>query len=114
MVKYLLIFLVGLLCLSGCKSQESPSVDAKSNNISVYNGVIAEYLYNQNLPDMESVESWQNIYGPGLIITTQHYKIYTTLMDRFLLSTIPAFIESAHKVYNSQLPEPVLSSSKFT
>ena len=115
MVKYsFLIFLGVTLCLTGCKTQDSSPIDPRSNNISVYNGVIAEYLYNQRLPDLGSIDSWQNNYGPGLKISTQHYEIYTTLMDRFLLSTIPGFLESAYKVYNLQLPEPVVSKNKFT
>jgi len=114
-VKYsFLIFLAVMICLSGCKTPESPPVDMRSDNIDVYNGIIAEYLYSQHLPDLKSIESWKNVYGPGLKISTPHYEIYTTFMDRFLLSTIPGFLESAYKVYNSQLPESVISSNKFT
>ncbi|MBN2590160.1 MAG: hypothetical protein JXA96_09885 [Sedimentisphaerales bacterium] len=114
-VKYtFFIFLTFIVCLTGCKSQETPSNNDSSDNIAIYNSIIAEYLQKQSLPDLESVEPWQNENGPGLKISTPHYEVFTTLMDRFLLSTIPAFIESAYNVYNNQLPEPVISSTKFT
>ena len=118
-----LLFLVCAVCLTGCKSsndlvqsemEKNTQTDARSENIAIYDNLIANYIIKQNLPDLESVEPWQNIYGPGLVLKTAHYEIYSTLMDRFLLSRIPAFIESAYRVYNNQLPEPVSTSSKFT
>jgi hypothetical protein len=114
-VKYSFILLLAcIVCLTGCKSQEPPTSNSSSDNINSYNSIIAEYIYKQRLPDLESIEPWHNVYGPGLKINTQHYEVFTTLMDRFLLSMIPPFVESAYKVYNNQLPEPVVSSKKFT
>ena len=113
-MKYtLLLFIACVACLTGCKTQETPPIVTSTDNIQVYNNIITDYLQQQNLPDIQSIEPWENDYGPGLIISTAHYDIYTTFMDRFLLSTIPAFIESAYNVYNKQLPEPVKSSVKF-
>ncbi len=109
-----LFFLIFIVSLAGCKSHETTPNNESSNNISIYNSVIADYLLKQDLPDLESVEFWENVYGPGLKISTPHYEVFTTLMDRYLLSTMPAFLESAYNVYNSQLPEPVTSSTKFT
>lgn len=109
-----LTFLICIVCLAGCKSQQTLSNDSSTNNIAAYNSIITKYLIDQQLPDLESIEPWQNVYGPGLKITTPHYEIFTTLMDRFMLSTIPAFIESAYNVYNKQIPEPVTNSTKFT
>ncbi len=115
MVKYIFItFLTCIVCLTGCKSQQTPSNKDNPDNITIYNSIIADYLLKQNIPDLKSVEQWQNVYGPGLKITTPHYEVFTTLMDRYMLGTIPAFLESAYTVYNKQLPEPVISSTKFT
>ncbi|MBN1972874.1 MAG: hypothetical protein JW787_04500 [Sedimentisphaerales bacterium] len=114
-MKYsIILFLSGILCLIGCKSVESTDGDARSKNIAAYNNIFADYMYKQNLPDLESVQRWQNIYGPGLKITTAHYEIFSTLMDRYMLCRIPEFMESAYHVYNSQLPEKVETSVKFT
>lgn len=114
-MKYsLILYLTCAVFLCGCKSQTARQEDARSKNIGVYNDIIADFLRKQNLPDVESAKPWENIYGPGLIIKTTHYEIFSTLMDRYLLSRIPAFIESAYKVYENQLPEPVTTSTKFT
>ena len=128
-VKYSAIIVFSfIVCFSGCESEKmhefssgtslegtaTPQVDARSRNIAVYNDIIAKYIRNQNLPDLESIEPWQNVYGPGLKLTTAHYEIFATLMDRFILSRIPAFIESAYRVYSSQVPQITGTSSKLT
>jgi len=71
------------------------------------------YLHDQNLPELESVEVWENEYGPGLKLTTAHYEIFTTLIEPLMLRRIPGFVESAYRAYNRQLPEPVETESKF-
>ena len=113
-VKYsLLSCLACIVCLTGCKSQDSLNNSTKSDNIAAYSNIISEYIQKERLPDLESIEPWQNIYGPGVKISTRHYEVYATLMDRFLLSMIPAFLESAYNVYSNQIPEPVGNSTKF-
>lgn len=127
-VKYSAIFfLVLTFFLAGCESDKDRSLpagagttdalsqtDARSKNIGIYNDIIAKYIKNQNLPDLESIETWQNVYGPGLKLVTPHYEIFATMMDRFILSRIPAFMESAYQVYSSQVPEMVSTSSRLT
>jgi len=75
---------------------------------------MVEYLQRQNLPAVKSIEVWHNEYGDGLIITTQHYQIYTTLLDSLMLRELPGFMESCYRGYNSQLPEPIETRTKFT
>jgi len=75
---------------------------------------MVEYLQRQNLPAVKSIEVWHNEYGDGLIITTQHYQIYTTLLDSLMLRELPGFVESCYRGYNSQLPEPIETRTKFT
>jgi hypothetical protein len=102
------------ICLAGCQSDKKTEKDKSSKNIGIYSDVIANYIRNQHLSDLESIDTWKNIYGPGLKLTTPHYEIYSTLMDRYILSRIPAFMESSYKVYNSQIPEPVGTISRLT
>lgn len=100
----LLIFL-----LSSCgQPDQAPSV----LRIDTTEGMI-EYLQGKNLPALWSVESWDNGYGPGLRITTEHYEIYTTLLEPLMLCELPAFMESAWGGYNNQLPEPVATAVRF-
>jgi hypothetical protein len=73
---------------------------------------MAEYLQQEQLPAVKSVQIWQSEYGDGLIITTEHYKIYTTLLDSLMLCELPGFVESAYRGYNSQLPEPIETTTE--
>jgi hypothetical protein len=73
---------------------------------------MAEYLQQEQLPAVKSVQIWQSEYGDGLIITTEHYRIYTTLLDSLMLCELPGFMESAYRGYNSQLPEPIETMTK--
>lgn len=75
---------------------------------------MADYLKKQNLPSVRDVQQWDNKYGPGLKITTAHYEIFTTLLEPLMLSQIPAFLESAYRGYNNQLPQPIETTTKFT
>ena len=38
-----------------------------------------ERLQSERLPTLVSVEPWENKYGPGLKLTTDHYEIFTTV-----------------------------------
>jgi hypothetical protein len=70
--------------------------------------------YLQKLPAVESVDAWQSNFGEGLFINTAHYEIYTTLKDPLMLDRMPSFVEAAYQGYQSQLPAPISTSSKFT
>ena len=114
-VKYSFIFfLLSIVCLAGCESKQASENDTRSQNITIYTDIIVQNIRSQNLPDLESIEPWQNIYGPGVKITTSHYEIFTTLMDRNMLYKIPLFMESAYKSYSSQIPAHIRTSAKFT
>ena len=65
----------------------------------------ADYIRNE--PAVQSVEAWDNIYAPGLLIHTRHYRIYTTLLEPLMLREVPGYLESAFKAYESQLPRPI-------
>ncbi len=65
----------------------------------------ADYVRNE--PSVRDVKVWDNPYGPGLVIETKHYQVYTTLLDPLMLRQLPAFVESAFGAYESQLPRPL-------
>jgi hypothetical protein len=101
----------GFLSLVSCESADPPIAAAPA--INTPDGMI-NYLKNQNLPALKSVEPWDSQFGPGLKLTTAHYEIYTTLLEPLMLSQVPGFMESAYRGYQSQLPEPFETNTKFT
>jgi len=58
-------------------------------------------------PGLRAICDWPNPYGPGLQLVTDHYTLYTTLLDPGFLRQLPGFMESAHQAYNAQLPDPI-------
>ncbi len=104
-------FLVG--CASSLPAGAGSSPTKVAAQINTPDGMIT-YLRSQNLPALKSVEGWQNQFGPGLKLTTAHYEIYTTLLEPLMLSQVPGFMESAYRSYQSQLPQPIETTSKFT
>jgi hypothetical protein len=78
-------------------------------SLSTVEGMI-EYV--SPIPAVKKVEKWDNPYGNGLTIETQHYRVHTTLLEPLMLKQIPAFVEAAWKQYQSQLPIPVQSEDK--
>jgi len=70
--------------------------------------------YLRDLPAVRSVEDWPNEYGTGVTITTDHYRIHTTLLEPLMLRQVPGFMESAYRAYQKQLPRPIKTQTKFT
>lgn len=68
----------------------------------------------RSVPGVRSVEDWTFEGSQGLVFETRHYRVHTTLLDPLVLSSVPAFLEFAHRAYQQQLPEPVLSQFPFT
>ena len=127
------------ICITGCFEGDKIAVKGLgAASIDTCAGM-AEYLQDQNLPALESVEVWEGEYGPaeggqgealhriepasggqaglqpgGLKLTTSHYEIFTTLLEPLMLRRIPLFMESAYRSYNDELPEPIETTSKFT
>jgi hypothetical protein len=105
--------LMAVLILAGFFLAATPDSAGKSPKIDTPAGMTA-YLKARGLPMLESVEPWQNTYGPGLKLATDHYEIYTTLLDPLILSRVPGFVESAYKAYQKQLPELVETKFKLS
>jgi len=111
-IRVVLIFVVTFA--AGCfESQSSRHMQPKTRRIDTPLGMI-DYLNGRRLPALKAAETWENDYGPGLKLTTKHYEIHTTLLEPLMLSQVPGFVESAYRGYNSQLPEPVETTTKFT
>lgn len=49
-------------------------------------------------------QDWQFAGRPGWRITTDHYRIFTTIDDERLVETFPVFIESAFAFYQQLIP----------
>ncbi len=113
MRKFTLICII--IGLTGCSETDKIETNSVSSAQRLDNCAgIAAYLQGQNLPALKSVQIWDNEYGPGLKLTTTHYEIFTTHLELLLLGRIGGFIESAYRAYNSLLPEPVETKTKFT
>jgi hypothetical protein len=102
-----------MLCLAGCAENASRTTGSGTRQVDTAVGM-AEHLRRQNLPALESVSVWENDYGPGLRLVTEHYEVYTTLLDALVLRQVPGFLESAYRGYNTQLPQPIETMTRFT
>ncbi len=108
--KSALIWITGIVYLAGCGA----SVEiGEARRIDTPAGMV-EYLRQAQLPALKSVEVWENEYGPGLKLTTAHYEIFTTLLEPLMLSQVPGFVESAYRGYQSQMPEPIETTTRFS
>ncbi len=100
-------------CLAGCsqsyRAESAPRLSPTDARVSTMGR-----LQGEKPPVLESVEVWENKYGPGLRLTTDHYEIFTTLLEPLMLRTVPGFVESAYRGYNEQLSEPIETATKFT
>ncbi len=103
MLKKLLIIALPILILTS-------GYECLAASLSTVEGMI-EYI--SPIPAVRKVEKWDNPYGEGLIIETQHYRVHTTMLEPLMLKQVPAFVEAAWKQYQNQLPEPVESKDKF-
>ncbi len=101
---YYLLLAGGALFFAGCQKSSqskpmpsSPALDGPRS--------MRDYLRDE--PSVRSVELWEGGDAAGLLIRTDHYALRTTLMEPLMLRQLPAFLESAWKAYQSQLPEPI-------
>ena len=106
------ISIITIICLAGCGRSQTKLGGPVAGKIDTCHGMI-EHLQRQNLPALESVKIWQNDYGPGLELATKHYKIFTTLLEPLMLSQVPGFMESVYRGCQSQIPEPVTTTTRF-
>jgi hypothetical protein len=102
------------IALTGCAGLHGARAPlAKPADTGVSWAALMAQLRSEHLPALVAVEPWDGRYGSGLKLTTAHYEIFTTLGQPLMLRLIPGFIESAHRGYNEQLPQPIETSTPF-
>jgi hypothetical protein len=111
--KFAFVVLAGIFGLAGCFESASSVSTGGARRFNTPAGMV-ERLQSEKLPALKSVDVWENEYGPGLKLATAHYEIFTTLLEPLMLRQVPGFVESAYRGYQSQLPEPIETRSKFT
>ncbi len=111
--KSTLISIIVIICLTNNQSDriQAGNIVAEQRHAGTE---MIEYLRQQKLSDLRTVEVWNNQYGQGLKLTTRHYEIFTTLLEPLMLRRSAGLIESAYKAYNLQLPNPIETKIKFT
>jgi len=106
--------MITIVCLAGCSQSYKTAVNSIENGQKLGDcKVIIETLQSENLPGLESTDTWHGKYGPGLRLTTPHYEIYTTLLEPLMLRQIPGFMESAYHAYNRLVSEPIETTGKL-
>lgn len=111
-LKYRIIIAVSLLTLVGTGCQQENSRPMVREEPTLQNSTaIINYL--ERLPAVKSVTPWHSAYGPGIVIKTAHYEIYTTLNEPLMLRQVPGFLESAYRGYQKQLPRPIETHTPF-
>ncbi len=103
-----------LLVMAGCAGSSNVQVQPATQIQARDAGEMTmERLRTERLPTLESVEPWENTYGPGLKLVTAHYEVFTTVVEPLMLRTVPGFLESAYRGYNDQLPKPIETVTRF-
>jgi len=74
---------------------------------------ILSYLVSTRPPELRTVKLWPNDLAEGLELTSDHYRIYTTLMAPLVLRQVPAFLEAAYAGYNAQVSRAVSEAEPF-
>ncbi|MCL2701389.1 MAG: hypothetical protein FWE88_06815 [Phycisphaerae bacterium] len=58
-------------------------------------------------------EAWTGRYANGVILSTEHYRIYTTCTDESLVEFLPGFMEAAHTHYRVLTGVEALSDARI-
>lgn len=108
------VWMITIVCLAGCSQSYKTTTGSIENDQKLADcKVIIDTLRSENLPDLESTDTWHGKYGPGLRLTTPHYEIYTTLLEPLMLRQTPGFMESAYHAYNRLVPQPIETTGKL-
>ncbi len=108
------VWIITIVCLSGCLQSYKTATNSIENAQKLNDcKVVIDTLQSENLPALESTDTWHGKYGLGLRLTTPHYEIYTTLLEPLMLRQIPGFMESAYHAYNRLVPEPIETTGKL-
>ncbi len=113
MARELAAALIGAaIWLTGCAPVQHARTPLAKPNAREQSGVaIRERLQSERLPALVAVEPWESKYGLGLKLVTEHYEVFATVRQPLMLRMVPAFIESAYRAYNEQLPQSIDTST---
>ena len=106
-----IIILSLLICCSSCVQNTVAKQNQSTETAQWDYGRISGYL--ANVPGIRGMKPWDNPHGQGICIETQHYQVFTTLMDPLMLRQVPSFVESAYQAYQSQVPDLTNGTEKF-
>ena len=96
--------------IAGCSSAPTTPPAGQPASLGSSDG-LAAYLREE--PSVRQVEPWDNPYGDGLVVSTANYRVFTTYMEPLTLRQLPAFLESAFRAYQTQLPAPLPAPEPF-
>jgi hypothetical protein len=106
------IVLIGMVCCVGCspsyRAEAAKPAEAGDARLAAMGR-----LRGENLPALGDIAVWENPYGPGLELTTDHYRIRTTLLEPLMLRSVPGFLEAAYESYNRELSQRIETASKL-
>jgi hypothetical protein len=101
------VFLSFLVCICGCvQNRDFETTSAKWDYDRIHG-------YMANVPGIVRMERWDAAGVQGACIETQHYQVFTTLVDPLMLRQVPSFVESAYRAYESQVPDVIECTEKF-
>jgi hypothetical protein len=106
-----LLFLSLLIYGSGCVQSTAAKPEQNGDAVKWDYERISGYM--ANVPGIRGMKPWDNPHGQGICIETQHYQIFTTLVDPLMLRQTPSFVESAYQAYESQVPDKIECTEKF-
>ena len=99
-----------MVYLAGCSTAPTSPKTEQPASLSSLDGMAA---YLRDEPTVRQVEPWDNPYGDGLVVSTANYRVFTTYMEPLTLRQLPAFLESAFRAYQTQLPAPLPAPEPF-
>jgi hypothetical protein len=111
MLKTIAIMTLTVILMAGC--QEKISSGKNEVKSSTRNFDLLKFLNAQNLPTIETVETWENKIGSGLKIQTDHYEIFTTLKDPLMLTDVPAFLENCQSNFQKLFSKSPAETERF-
>jgi hypothetical protein len=117
MLKKIAVISITIMTLAvGCQERQplkkSVKIVQPHQKIATSSGLV-EYLMNQHLPTVTSVDAWNNDLGEGLKIITEHYEVYSTLKEPLMLRDVPAFLEACFNNFQRQAGELFQTSERF-
>jgi hypothetical protein len=95
----LCLILTGAVLTGGCRHAASERINPPGKSDWAISEAARQRLATQ--PRVLSVEKWNDDFG--IVISTDHYRVFTTETDPLFLQRLPVFLEAAHGAYQDML-----------